>query len=199
MACLAVTSPPAAVGPRSLHQSLPSRMAARSVKLNLVATAATFWASSRAAGVWESLAVSTDPDHGAPSEGRCYARQPTIVSAKRLDRAHRWQTSTGETLTGTAGDWLVTDASGGQRTVKDGAFRAMHRHIDGDRWERVGSVRARRVQTREEVATLEGVVTALLGDWVLTADAGGSWPVSDDYFSSAYAFGDREPEKSGTS
>ena len=81
----------------------------------------------------------------------------------------------------------------------DGAFRAMHRHIDGDRWERVGSVRARRVQTREEVATLEGVVTALLGDWVLTADAGGSWPVSDDYFSSAYAFGDREPEKSGTS
>lgn len=165
----------------------------------LVAITPTFWASSRAEGVWESLAVSTDPDHGAPSEGRCYARQPTIVSAKRLDRAHRWQTSTGETLTGTAGDWLVTDASGGQRTVKDGAFRAMHRHIDGDRWERVGSVRARRVQATEEVATLEGVVTALPGDWVLTADAGGSWPVSDDYFSSAHAFGDREPEKSGTS
>jgi hypothetical protein len=115
------------------------------------------------------------------------------VTAQRLAVPRTWRAGSGDELVGEAGDWLVTDQEGGERTVRDEVFRRLHRHLDGDRWVRVGSVRARRVGAAEEVRSLEGVVTAHPGDWVLTDDEGGSWPVSDDYFRSAYAVDAPEP------
>lgn len=115
------------------------------------------------------------------------------VRATRLDEDLTWGVGTpdpltGETatLTGEAGDWRVEDSTGGVRTVTDERFRATHRHLEGDRWERCAEVDARRSAGGETVRSLEGEVASNAGDWIVRDDTGNSWPVPDEHFRSTY-------------
>ena len=108
------------------------------------------------------------------------------VRAERLDQPVRWRAGSGQELAGGAGDWLVHDPSGGRRTVTDASFRAGHRHLEGDRWERTGAVSARPALPGEAVATQEGGVVAGEGDWLVRDPDGHEWLVPDAHFRAGY-------------
>lgn len=113
-----------------------------------------------------------------------FSRQGT-VRAQRLTEALTWTTDGGDLLVGQPGDWCITD---GQRTwtVLDAAFQVSY-HAVPDGFERRGAVGAREGRAGELVETLEGVVIVRSGDWVVQADSGERWTVSDDHFRRAYA------------
>ncbi|MEV8223145.1 hypothetical protein AB0P16_11880 [Dietzia maris] len=127
------------------------------------------------------------------TDGWARYRRFGTVTATRLTTDLTWDVGpvddgagSTETLTGRAGDWRVEDASGGVRTVADERFRATHRHLEGDRWERCSEVDARRSAGGETVQSLEGPVTSSAGDWIVREESGNSWPVPDDHFRSTY-------------
>lgn len=108
------------------------------------------------------------------------------VRAERLTRPLEWASAGGDQLTGAAGDWVVSDPSGGRRTVTDASFRAGHRHLAGDRWARTGRVRARPAWDGETVSTQEGPAVARPGSWVVQDEAGNEWIVPEDHLSASY-------------
>lgn len=108
------------------------------------------------------------------------------VTARLLEEQIEWINSTGDVMRGEPGDWMITDATGGVRTIKDSQLRASYRHVSGDVWQREGQVRATRVDVDTEVDTLEGPATARAGDWIVTSEDGAQWPVPDDEFRTGY-------------
>jgi hypothetical protein len=108
------------------------------------------------------------------------------VRAVRMSRDWTWQTARGEPMRGESGDWLVSDASGPAWSVADRVFHSTFRHIEGERWERIGTVRARLSESQERVRTLEGDVVAHGGDWIVTGPGGDRWVVRDQDFVRRY-------------
>lgn len=119
------------------------------------------------------------------SRWRRYRRVGT-VTARRQDVAAVWKTGADDRMEGAAGDWLVEDASGGQRTVSDQAFRASHRHVEADKWERCSVLEARRAKTGEVAVSQEGTSTATAGDWVVRDAPDNAWIVPNSHFRTAY-------------
>ena len=120
------------------------------------------------------------------SDGTLYRRLGR-VRATRMGRPRQWTTPEGSQLSGAAGDWWVIELDGSNgRSVTDHSFRASHRHVEGDEWERSGQVRARRVRHPEVVATQEGPARADVDDWVLTDPHGDRWPVPRQHFVDSY-------------
>ena len=113
-------------------------------------------------------------------------RRQGVVTAVRQDRPWTWTTASGDLLSAAAGDWRL-EADGRTWSVRDDAFRATYLHLDGDRWERVGLVTARQVTTTERVDTLEGLVNAQPGDWVVEDDERRRWVVPAEQFPQGYA------------
>ena len=101
-------------------------------------------------------------------------RRTGTVTAVRLSEPRTWTTKRGDTLHGETGDWLVTDAAGGERTVKAAEFTDLYEPLEDDTYRGIGTVTARQVTAAEIVATLEGPATAEPGDWVVTAPNGTS-------------------------
>lgn len=120
-----------------------------------------------------------------PSSWRRY-RRVGVVTAARLNEPHSWQTATGETLVGQPGDWLVTDDAGSTRTVTDASFRATHRPLEGDRWQRTSEVDARPVVPGERIETQEGPTTAGSDGWVVRDADGNHWIVPVAKFRDGY-------------
>lgn len=113
-------------------------------------------------------------------------RRTGVVTATRLTDSLTWTTSAGDVLTGRSGDWLVVTRDGGERTVQDPQFRSSYEQLEGDLWQRVGTVTAARVREEHVVETLEGPATARVGDWLVTAPDGTRWPVPDPVFRNSY-------------
>mgnify|MGYP000976075124 CR=1 FL=1 len=111
-----------------------------------------------------------------------FERVGTVIAVK-LDQPLEWMTPDGAVMRGEAGDWLITDPTGGYRNAKDANFRATHRRAHGDRWRRVSRVHARRARPGETVATSEGVLVAGNGAAWVVKDASGAEPRSADAFS----------------
>ena len=108
------------------------------------------------------------------------------VTAVRRDEPWSWTTSDGHTMRGQAGDWEVTGDDGAARSVDAAIFEQTHEQVDGDRWRRVGEVRGRQAYPGEVVHSLEGDLTAGLGQWVLRGVAGEEWLVSTEHLESMY-------------
>ncbi len=108
------------------------------------------------------------------------------VQATRLGEPMAWRSGGGAELTGAAGDWLVTDESGGRRTVTDRSFRASHGHLEADLWSRTGYVEARPVVPGEIVETQEGAEVAGSSGWVLRDGDDNQWIVGDEHFRAGY-------------
>lgn len=113
-------------------------------------------------------------------------RRRGLVTAVREESGWTWTTKAGDVLSAEAGDWRV-EADGRTWSVRDDAFRATYRQVEGDQWERTGEVTAREVVTGESVATLEGPVTAAPGDWVVEDAEGRRWVVPGEQFDQGYA------------
>jgi len=109
------------------------------------------------------------------------------VRAERLTDGRTWRNSYGDPLSAAAGDWLVVDEFGNERTVRDEEFRASHEPLDGDRWLRTGVVRAWQVDETTVVHTLEGRAVAQPGDWIIQGGHGERWPVRNDQLELGYA------------
>ncbi len=127
-----------------------------------------------------------DIDGSTMSEDPRRFRRIGEVRAVVLDTPYEWTTTGGALLRGEAGDWLITSAEGGVRTARDAQFRATYEHVQGSVWRRIGSVIAWQTQSEVEVHTLEGTVTAHRGDWIVQADDGSTWPVTDPVFRASY-------------
>lgn len=85
-----------------------------------------------------------------------------------------------------AGHWLVTDNFGNQQTLRDEDFHSSHTPLGGDRWQRVGVIRAWRVSEATAVRTLAGRAMAQPGYWIAQGPHGERWPVNDDHFARGY-------------
>jgi hypothetical protein len=136
--------------------------------------------------------VSTDraegPGDPAPELGvrsERFRRRGT-VTAERLVDPREWTTQAGDVLRVRAGDWWVTDEDGVSRGVADAAFHESYRALGGSHYQRVGTVTARRTETRVVVQTQEGPATAEPGTWLVTDGEGHSWPVPADVFEAGY-------------
>jgi hypothetical protein len=115
------------------------------------------------------------PD-GGPEHASVFARRGE-VHAKRLPAARVWTAADGSAMKAQRGDWWIRDEGGDERTVRDAEFRATHQQVDGARWLRTGEVRAWQVREPTTVRTLEGPVTAAVGDWIIQGLGGVRWPV----------------------
>jgi hypothetical protein len=114
-----------------------------------------------------------------------FTRCGTVI-AKQVSTPWTWTSSSGHTMQADAGDWQV-QAGGEIWSVRDDIFRNSYKHVDGDQWQRRGTVLARPAQPGETVETLEGPTTAADGDWVVRGDDGEEWPVPAREFAERYA------------
>ena len=121
-----------------------------------------------------------------PKSWRNYRRLGE-VDAVRQSEAWKWETVHGETMSGDAGDWRVTDAAGNDRSVKPEVFHTTHELIDGTRYRRAGTLKARRGVAGEHIVTLEGDLVARHGDWIVEGAQGEQWAVPDEQFLQTYA------------
>ena len=109
------------------------------------------------------------------------------VRATRSETAWRWRTESGAAMRAAAGDWKVTDPQSGRVwSVDPAAFAAGHERIEGDRYRRIGTVRARPAHLGEPVDTLEGPAVAEPGDWLVQGELGERWLVPDERFRGSY-------------
>jgi hypothetical protein len=113
-------------------------------------------------------------------------RRSGTVTAEQRSAPWTWRSNSGDTMRADAGDWAVTDSDTERWSVRDDIFRSTYEHVGGDVWRRTGSVRARPARDGETIATLEGPVLAVAGDWILKGAAGEQWPVSAERFSKLY-------------
>lgn len=123
-------------------------------------------------------------------------RRRGLVTAVLLNERTEWITDRGDVLVAEVGDWLVTDAKGRTRSVKPAEFNDLYEFVAQDRYRRVGVVSARQAAQTETIATLEGPATANVGDWIVTAKNGTSWPVPRAHFFDLY---EEVPRKAGGS
>lgn len=115
---------------------------------------------------------------------KTYERVGT-VSAKRHRRQWKYAAASGAPIDAPAGAWEVCD-DGHSWPVRDEIFRASHRRIHRDRWERRGTVLARPARAGETVYTLDGPVIADDDDFVVQGDRGEEWPVPSEEFRRRY-------------
>jgi Trk K+ transport system NAD-binding subunit len=124
------------------------------------------------------------PDGGP--QGAAEYQRVGEVQARRLVTGRAWRNTSGDELLAAAGDWLVTDEMGSERTVRDTEFRASHAPLAGNRWRRTGTVRAWRVTGPVVLRTMEGNAVAQPGDWIVQGAGGERWPVHHDQFVHGY-------------
>jgi hypothetical protein len=123
---------------------------------------------------------------GNQLEWKEFRRTGTVI-AEQKSTPWTWTTGSGQTMRADAGDWEVRDADGGNSwSVRDDIFRERYQHIDGQRWRRHGSVKARPAHDGEIVDTLEGTAKATDGDWIVQGEQGERWPVPADEFAKRY-------------
>lgn len=113
-------------------------------------------------------------------------RRHGVVWARRRDEPWSWTTPSGQTLHGSAGDWEVYDKRGRQHSVAPQIFEATHRRLDGDRYERIGTVQVRPARSGERIETLEGPLIAAAGEWVVRGEQGDEWVITGERLASAY-------------
>jgi hypothetical protein len=113
-------------------------------------------------------------------------RRTGVVTAEQRDTAWTWTTTDGQAMQAGPGDWAVSDADGHSWSVRGDIFTATYEHLDGNRWQRVGEVRARPARAAETVSTLEGPSVAAAGDWVMQGADGERWPISAQRFARDY-------------
>lgn len=144
-------------------------------------------ASYTAASVGEALAYLAAIGYRPfldPRVWTAYSRTGQ-VTAHHVDEQWSWTTAAGDTMTAEAGDWLIVD----DQDIWSITYEALHRtyrHVEGDRWERIGQVWARAALPGETVSTAEGRATALTGHRVVRDEAGNEWLVPTDRFASSY-------------
>ena len=108
------------------------------------------------------------------------------VTAVRRTEPWSWTTGDGTVMRAAAGDWEVTGADGGTRSVAASVFERTHEPLGGDRWQRVGEVRGRQARAGEVVPSLEGDQTARPGQWVLRGVEGEEWLVPAGHLEASY-------------
>ncbi|MEO8095347.1 MAG: RyR domain-containing protein, partial [Pseudolysinimonas sp.] len=113
-------------------------------------------------------------------------RRHGVVWARKHDDPWEWTTGSGQRLQGAAGDWEVFDKRGVSHAVAPAAFAASHRHLEGDRYQRTGTVQVRPAREGERVETLEGTLLASVGEWVVRGDLGEEWVITGDRLRSGY-------------
>lgn len=124
-------------------------------------------------------------DADAPVPWASYVRVGR-VRAVRVIEPSVWQTPAGDRLRAEPGDWMVTDETGGRRSVTDESFRASHVHDHDDIWRRTARVLARPVRPGEVVHTQEGPTVAGPTGWVVRDQRGHQWIVPSEHFDAAY-------------
>lgn len=119
-----------------------------------------------------------------PARGR-YRGVGRVELLGEATREESWTASTGATMHAAPGDlWISSNDE--PRSIKRDRFERGYRWVEGNRYERVGEVEARRAVPGRCLETLEGLDEERDGFWVVTDENGNSWQVSADYFARTY-------------
>ena len=96
-----------------------------------------------------------------------------------------WTTDAGDEMSADAGDWWVSDSSGGGRSVAGDRFTELYADAADGWYRRTGTVTATQVKVTVTIETLEGPAQARRDDWIVD-DGLGRWPVPDTHFRQGY-------------
>lgn len=119
-----------------------------------------------------------------------YRRVPHQVRVELLAEAWIWLTPNHESVAASAGDYRVTDRTGGSMwSVTPQALAEGYCHIHDEVYESRGTVDAvpaNSVSERSTLLTTEGPETPSSGDWILTDATGNQWVVDAAFFEKNY-------------
>lgn len=108
------------------------------------------------------------------------------VRAHRLTDDIAWSaTEDRSKLQALSGDWVLTDADdawAGFWTVEQNVFSATYQEVRPGIFRKTAVVRAAQLKEDALVETIEGDVSAVAGDWLVTNPTGDSWPVKNAEF-----------------
>jgi hypothetical protein len=109
------------------------------------------------------------------------------VTATVCTEPFSWANPAGDVLHAKAGDWRITNDAGAVWSVAPEVFAKTYERISGDRWRRVGMVKARPAVDGEVVQSLEGTERARAGDWVMEGATGERWVTTAAHFAANYS------------
>lgn len=141
---------------------------------------------SDALGVLAALGYRSIDPTALDNGGGMEFKRKGEVEAELLDVAWEWKAENGASMRAEPGDWRVRDGSGRSWSVKPEEFAATYANIEGNRWSRMGTVRARLGVVGEKIATLEGPIVVTSHSWVVQSDSGARWIVPADQFEKNY-------------
>lgn len=157
-----------------------ARAAGESVSVSRVGTRAL------ATGALYSVAAIPGALQADQTDFRQYQKQGT-VKAEKLTQSRTWKSGNGDTMTGEAGDWLLSDGKGNW-TVKPDIFAKTYGEVPGSPGEYMKTAlgTARRLTFPTKIQTLEGVGTGKAGDYLMRGPVGEEYIVSAEKFNSMY-------------
>lgn len=137
-------------------------------------------------GALYSVAAIPGAFQADQTDFRQYQKQGTVKAAK-LTHSQTWKSTNGDTMTGEAGDWLLSDGKGNW-TVKPDIFAKTYGEVPGSPGEYMKTAlgNARRLTFPTKIQTLEGVGTGKAGDYLMRGPAGEEYIVSAEKFNSMY-------------
>ncbi|WP_282848213.1 hypothetical protein [Microbacterium oxydans] len=136
------------------------------------------------------MATETEPPwttadiDGYLANARSY-RSLLSVKAEKLGHAATWTAPGGIVLNALPGDWSVSDDET-TWTVAAHIFDETYERVSHDRYRKTATVVARRLEEHVVIATIEGLVQAHEGDWLVRNPGGDAWPVSAEEFDRRY-------------
>lgn len=110
------------------------------------------------------------------------------VKAELMDKSQEWTTTTGNTMKGEAGDYLITGADGSKWTIKSDIFKQTYAEVPGQPGQYAKSVITRAVVLTKPatVMTLEGEGSGNPGDYLVIGAKGEQYIVAKAKFESMY-------------
>lgn len=113
---------------------------------------------------------------------RQFEKRPVKVKAYQTDIGFVINNKRGK-LTASAGDWIIND----EYPCKPDVFAKTYREVDGGYEKLPVTVQAYRTKRDMPIATLEGVLEAKAGDWIITGVNGEKYPCSNEKFKELYS------------
>lgn len=119
-------------------------------------------------------------------DGDRYQPVSSAVHARQLRETQIWHTSSGSTMRGKPGDWLISEGDE-EWTVDQRIFEESYEEVGVTKYRKASPVRARQLENSTTLETLEGTDCLSAGDWIVMNNSGECWGMPDTTFRERYS------------